>query len=116
MNNTIATINHIPTSADDIQVGDIFYTSKTYNSTLVTFYQVISRTKKTFTVKEMKEERKWDDRFGSTGTSIPTTTLKDREYKAKIHKDGSTKLTFRGFCGRETAYPWDGSAKYISND
>lgn len=116
MTNTINTVSHIPTSAADIQVGDIFYSSKTYNSTLVTFYQVVSRTKKTFTLKEMKAERNWDDRFGSTGTSLPTTSLSEREYKGRIAKDGSTELIVRGYCGKDTAYPWDGSAKYISND
>lgn len=114
--NTINTISHIPTSIDDIQVGDIFYSSKTYNSTWVTFYQVVSRTKKTFILKEMKGERTWDDHYASTGTSLPTNTLIDREYKGRIAKDGSTKLVVRGFCGKETVYPWDGSAKYISND
>ena len=116
INTTIATVNHIPTSVEDIQVGDIFYSSKTYNSTWVTFYQVVSRTKKTFTLKEMKAQRNWDDRFGSTGTMVPTTTLSEREYRGRIAKDGSTKLIVRGYCGKDTTYPWDGSAKYISND
>ena len=116
INTTIATVNHIPTSAEDIQVGDIFYSSKTYNSTSVTFYQVVSRTKKTFTLREMKAQRNWNDRFGSTGTTVPTTTLSEREYSGRIAKDGSTKLIVRGYCGKDTIYPWDGSAKYISNN
>ena len=113
MNNTIKTISHIPTSADDIQVGDIFCETLIYNSTTVNFYQVVSRTKKFVTVKEMKSERVYDDEYGSTGTALPTSTLYDREFRCKI-TERYGKICFKIRLGR--AYPWDGSAKDISCD
>lgn len=113
MNNTIKTISHIPTSADDIQVGDIFCETLVYNSTTVIFYQVVSRTKKFVTVKEMKSEERYDDKFGTTGTTLPTSTLYEREFRCKITEKYG-KVCFNIQMGR--AYPWDGSAKHISND
>jgi hypothetical protein len=112
-NTTIATVNHIPTSADDIKVGDIFSYTLVYYHTSVTFLQVVSRTKKFVTVKEMKSANVYDDKYGSTGTTLPTSELRDREYRCKISEKHG-KVCFNFHSG--VAYPWDGSAKYISND
>lgn len=113
MNNTIKTISHIPTSADDIQVGDIFCRTIVYNSTSVIFLQVVSRTKKFVTVKRMKSTNVYDDKYGSTGTTLPTSELEDREFRCKISEKYG-KVCFNFQLG--IAYPWDGSAEYISND
>lgn len=108
-NTTIATVNHIPTTIDDIQVGDIFCSTNPYYGTSVAFYQVVSRTKKFVTVKRMKDQEtsnEWD-RF--TGTTIPTTSLEDREYRHKISEskyDGRIRFD----TGLNIyAYPWDGT-------
>lgn len=110
-NTTIATVNHIPTTIEDIQVGDIFCSTNPYYGTSVAFYQVVSRTKKFVTVKRMETKETCHEWDPMTGTTVPTTTLEDGEYRHKI-----SERKYDGMVRFDTglhlyAYPWDGTPR-----
>ena len=119
-----ATVKHIPKTAADIQVGDIYFCSWGATMLLANFYKVVKRTKCFVTLRELDTVEKGDDQF--TGTSVPLDTFVDSssvydderfvdadgkvyaQRTVKVDPKGSPNLWYKKFmCCR----PWDGQPK-----
>lgn len=119
----IAVVKHTPTSADDIQVGDIYMCHWGATMALVDFFQVVKRTKCFVTLRQLATLDEHHDMF--TGTSVPLTEFEDhsmvydgerfeddggnvyaqRTIKIDPNGNGSPVLKYRDFMW---CYPWDG--------
>jgi len=121
-----AVVTHTPTSADDIQVGDIYYSKWGATMAMVTFFKVVKRTKQFVTLRTLEELEKHDDMFA--GTSMPLDEFENhsnvydderfedadgfvygqRTVKVNPRGNGSAVLRYKDFMW---CHPWDGSAK-----
>lgn len=119
-----ATVKHIPKTAADIQVGDIYYCSWGATMVLANFYKVVKRTKCFVTLRELDTVEKGDDQF--TGTSVPLDTFFDQssvynderfvdtdgkvyaQRTVKVDPNGSPNLWYKKFM---RCRPWDGKPK-----
>lgn len=121
-----AVVTHTPTSASDIQVGDIYYSCWGATMAMVTFFNVIKRTKQFVTLRILEQMEKHDDMF--SGTSMPLDEFENRSnvydderfedengfvygqrtIKVNPSGNGSAVLRYKDFMW---CYPWDGKSK-----
>lgn len=93
-----------------LQVDDILYSSWGYEQTNVDFYQVIARTEKTVTIREISSEGVSAD--GNMGGSvIAKKGAFIGEPKRHLVGQGNTLSLTSYSC----AWPWDGQPKHFSS-
>lgn len=97
----------------NIKVGDIFYNSWGYEQTNIDYYQVVSTTKKTITLRKIKGISNDYDSYHMTGTK---TAVKDAFCSDEIIRktpyllDGEWRVNFEYGAGCK----WDGEAMRYS--
>lgn len=64
---------------DAIQIGDILYHSWGYEQTNIDFYQVIAKTKGTFTMQAIADTKEYEGQMHGTRTPLPGQFIKDKE-------------------------------------
>lgn len=121
-----AVVTHTPTSAIDIQVGDIYYSCWGATMAMVTFFKVVKRTKQFVTLRILEQHEKHDDMF--SGTTVPLDEFENhsnlydgerfvdddgfvygqRTIKVDPDGNGSAVLRYKKFMW---CYPWDGRRK-----
>lgn len=121
-----AVVTHTPTSASDIQVGDIYYSCWGATMAMVTFFKVVKRTAQFVTLRILEQLEKHDDMF--SGTTMPLDEFENhsnlydgerfvdddgfvygqRTVKVDPDGNGSAVLHYRKFMW---CYPWDGQSK-----
>ena len=121
-----AVVTHTPTSADDIQVGDIYYSSWGATMAMITFFMVVKRSKHFVTLRVLEQLEKYDNMFA--GTTMPLDEFENRSicYDDERFEDedgfvygqrtikvdptgnGSAVLRYKDFMW---CYPWDGKSK-----
>lgn len=121
-----AVVTHTPTSADDIKVGDIYYSSWGATMAMVTFFKVVNRTKQFVTLRILEQIETHDNMFA--GTTMPLDEFENRsnvydderfedengfvygQRTVKVNPDGngSAVLRYKKFMW---CYPWDGRSK-----
>ena len=121
-----AVVTHTPTSADDIQVGDIYYSCWGATMAMVTFFKVVKRTTHFVTLRVLEQLMKHDDVF--SGTTLPLEEFENhsnvydderfvdengfvygqRTIKVDPNGNGSAVLRYKDFMW---CYPWDGKKK-----
>ena len=128
-------LDHIPTTADDIKVGDIFACSWGATMLMVDYYKVISRTKCYVTIRELNTVEESTgflsgtcmpvvDEFADYSSCYTDARFEDKDgkvyaqYRVKIsdYKDGEGNrrpcLKIKAW---KTAYPWNGSPKSFNH-
>ncbi len=125
-----AVVTHTPTSADDIQVGDIYFSSWGATMAMMTFFKVVKRTKQFVTLRVLEQLEKHDDMFA--GTTMPLDEFENRsnvydderfedkdgfvygQRTVKVNPDGngSAVLRYKSFMW---CYPWDGKKKFFDH-
>lgn len=121
-----AVVTHTPTSADDIKVGDIYYSSWGATMAMITFFKVVKRTKQFVTLRVLEQLERHDDMF--SGTTVPLDEFENhsnlydgerfvdddgfvygqRTIKVDPDGNGSAVLRYKKFMW---CYPWDGRRK-----
>lgn len=121
-----AVVTHTPTSADDIKVGDIYYSSWGATMAMITFFKVVNRTKQFVTLRVLEQLEQHDNMF--SGTTMPLDEFENRsnvydderfedengfvygQRTVKVNPDGngSAVLRYKKFMW---CYPWDGKKK-----
>lgn len=121
-----AVVTHTPTSADDIKVGDIYYSSWGATMAMITFFKVVNRTKQFVTLRILEQIETHDNMF--SGTTMPLDEFENRsnvydderfedengfvygQRTVKVNPDGngSAVLRYKKFMW---CYPWDGKSK-----
>jgi hypothetical protein len=121
-----AVVTHTPTSADDIQVGDIYYCCWHASMAMVDFFKVVKRTKHFVTLRILEQLEKHDNMF--SGTSMPLDEFENRSnvydderfededgfvygqrtVKVDPNGNGSPVLKYKNFMW---CHPWDGKEK-----
>lgn len=121
-----AVVTHTPTSADDIQVGDIYYSKWGATMAMVTYFKVVKRTKQFVTLRTLEQLETHDNMFA--GTSMPLDEFENRSnvydderfvdengfvygqrtVKVNPSGNGSAVLRYKDFMW---CYPWDGKSK-----
>ena len=95
------------------QVGDILVTSGGYNMILVDFFEIVSKTAKSFKLKKLKN--KTISGNGWQGECVPDEghyDTKEGEITCRINKYGSVRIG--GHYGH-TAYLWDGKPQHYDH-
>jgi hypothetical protein len=125
-----AVVTHTPTSADDIKVGDIYFSSWGATMSMITFFKVVKRTKHFVTLRVLEQLEKHDDMFA--GTSMPLDEFENhsnvydderfededgfvygqRTVKVNPEGNGSAVLRYKDFMW---CWPWDGRAKFFDH-
>jgi hypothetical protein len=121
-----AVVTHTPTSADDIQVGDIYYSKWGATMAMVTYFKVVKRTKQFVTLRTLEQLETHDNMFA--GTTMPLDEFENRSnvydderfedengfvygqrtVKVDPNGNGSAVLRYKDFMW---CYPWDGKKK-----
>lgn len=97
---------------DDIKVGDIWYATWGYEQTNVSFFQIINKSAKMVTIREIKSQKKQTGQWTTDGGVA--TPLRGKfmgsPMKKKLQSGGSIKIESYMF-----ARPWDGNpVRYTS--
>lgn len=116
-----AVVTHVPQTADDIRVGDIFHSHWGATMALNSYWKVVKRTKCFITIRELETASKSDGCF--TGTEWPLDAFADHgcmydkerfvdtdgkvyaQRTVKVRPDGSPRLKLEDYMW---AWPWDG--------
>ena len=129
-NPSYAVVTHTPTSADDIKVGDIYFSSWGATMSMITYFKVVKRTKHFVTLRVLEQLEKHDDMF--SGTSMPLDEFENhsnvydderfvdtdgfvygqRTVKVNPQGNGSAVLRYKDFMW---CRPWDGRAKFFDH-
>lgn len=125
-----AVVTHTPTSADDIQVGDIYFSSWGATMAMMTFFKVVKRTKQFVTLRVLDQLETHDDMFA--GTTMPLDEFENRsnvydderfedengfvygQRTVKVNPDGSGSAVLR-YKSFMWCYPWDGRKKFFDH-
>lgn len=121
-----AVVTHTPKSADDIKVGDIYYSSWGATMAMITYFKVVKRTKHFVTLRVLEQLETHDSMFA--GTTMPLDEFENRSnvydderfededgfvygqrtVKVDPSGNGSAVLRYKDFMW---CYPWDGKSK-----
>lgn len=121
-----AVVTHTPTSADDIQVGDIYYSSWGATMAMITYFKVVKRSKHFVTLRVLEQLEKYENMFA--GNTMPLDEFENRSnvydderfvdedgfvygqrtVKVDPSGNGSAVLRYKDFMW---CYPWDGKSK-----
>lgn len=121
-----AVVTHTPKSADDIQVGDIYYSSWGATMAMITFFMVVKRSKHFVTLRVLEQLENHDSMFA--GNTMPLDEFENRSnvydderfededgfvygqrtVKVDPSGNGSAVLRYKDFMW---CHPWDGKSK-----
>jgi len=96
-------------------VGDIFYSSWGYDQTNINWYQVVSTTDKTVTLRELNDSRSYDDFYMSGETTPIKNSFKVGEKPIRRKLNPSSYGEYIKISSYEFANPWDGTPKRYSS-
>ena len=99
----------VPTT-NNIEIGDIFYTSWGYDQTNVDFFEVVAKTSKMLKLREIKAKK--DYRYGYSGLANPIRgSFADDKIYTRKYDEGNKAVKID-----DVAYArlWDGKPKTFS--
>jgi len=98
------------TGPETWEVGDIIVATFTYNMTLVKFYEIVKRTNKSFTLRQLKDKVvKGDSMQGEMVPIEGEYDKRENDVVARLNKWGSVKVNGY-YCRR-----WDGEPVFFTH-